>query len=141
MRMSNQAQDGGAGAGAGMPSLQMDGPGAWPFLPDDPRLKSPVVAEELEKLVRDNKSLVKMGEQYRKFDRLGRLMYIDQIEAIEERWRLFIARFELMGALNPEFVEQQDAYLKGLQIGSVKDFEDLLSNARSIMRGDAEREG
>ena len=41
--------------------------------------------------------IVKLGEQYAKWDREGKKMYIDQLEAIEDRWDIFIKRFELMG--------------------------------------------
>ena len=126
---------------AGMPSLQMDGTGAWPFIPEHKSLTSPIVRAELDALTNDNKRLVKMGSAYRQFDRGGKHIYLDQIESVEERWRIFIGRFELMGALSPEFIEQQDSYLHGLQIGEVADFEDLLERARRIMREDADRAG
>ena len=126
---------------AGMPSLQMDGTGAWPFIPEHKSLTSPIVRAELDALTNDNKRLVKMGSAYRQFDRGGKHIYLDQIESVEERWRIFIGRFELMGALSPEFIEQQDSYLRGLQIGEVADFEDLLERARRIMREDADRAG
>lgn len=143
MRMQEQQQKqqeaNGGMPGGGMPSLQMEGTGAWPFVPDHEALSSPVVAAELEALTRDNKALVAMGGAYRSFDRAGKDIYIDQIESIEDRWRTFIGRFELMGALSPEFLEQQDSYLRGLQIGDVQDFEDLLARSREIMREDTER--
>ena len=121
--------------------MQMDGTGAWPFIPDHEALKSQIVAAELESLTRDNRQLVKMGAAYRTFDRVGKGYYIDQVLAVEDRWRTFIGRFELMGALSEEFIDQQDSYLRGLQIGEVEDFENLLSRAREIMREDAERVG
>ena len=140
-QMRQQDANGGMGMGGGMPSLQMDGTGAWPFIPDHEALKSQIVAAELESLTRDNRQLVKMGAAYRTFDRVGKGYYIDQVLAVEDRWRTFIGRFELMGALSEEFIDQQDSYLRGLQIGEVEDFENLLSRAREIMREDAERVG
>ena len=36
-----------------------------------------------------------LGSNYGKFDRQGKKMYIDQMEAMMERYRIFMKRFEL----------------------------------------------
>lgn len=48
---------------------------------------------------------------------------------IEERWGIFLARFELMGEMNPEFVRQTDEYLEKLKFKSVqvRDIHNLLN--------------
>jgi hypothetical protein len=90
-------------------------------------------------LVAEHKKLVALGQVYGKMDRSGKLIYIDELERIEERWGVFLKRFELMGELNPLFVQQTRDYLFRLQINSDNDFLDLLKRARNMMRADAER--
>ena len=90
-------------------------------------------------LVAEHKKLVALGQVYGKMDRSGKLIYIDELEAVEERWAVFLKRFELMGELNPLFVQQTRDYLFRLQINSDNDFLDLLKRARNLMRADAER--
>lgn len=58
---------------------------AMPFVPGAKALESPVVAEEFQALVSEHKSLIKMGGGYGKWDREGRKMYIDQMEAVSSR--------------------------------------------------------
>jgi hypothetical protein len=37
-------------------------------------------------------------------------------QQVEERWEVFMKRFELMGEINPKFVEETKAYLDALQV-------------------------
>ncbi|EKX31469.1 hypothetical protein GUITHDRAFT_83104, partial [Guillardia theta CCMP2712] len=86
--------------------MSSSGVTALPFKEGSKAIQSPVVQEEFRQMVAEHKSLVKLGEGYGKWDRTGKLMYIDQMEAIEDRWGIFMKRFELMGEMNPEFVLQ-----------------------------------
>jgi len=124
-----------------IPSAFMDdgfSPGitAAPF--ESEALKSEMVREELAKLIKDHKMIVKLGEQYGKWDREGKKMYIDQLEAVEDRWDIFIKRFELMGEQNPLFTEQAEAYLAKLQI-TPDEFREMNKKVRQQMREDAEK--
>jgi len=56
---------------------------------------SEVVQQEARKLFEDYQSLMQLGGDYGKFDREGKKMFIDQMEAIMERYRIFMKRFEL----------------------------------------------
>ena len=56
---------------------------------------SEVVQQEAKKLFEDYQSLINLGSDYGKFDREGKKMYIDQMEAMMERYRIFMKRFEL----------------------------------------------
>ena len=56
---------------------------------------SEVVQQEAKKLFEDYQSLIMLGSNYGKFDRQGKKMYIDQMEAMMERYRIFMKRFEL----------------------------------------------
>ena len=138
---------------------------AWPFVEDSVAYASDLVKQEMRftsytcmytyicihihtlilymhaysGLVAEHKKLVALGQVSGKMDRSGKLIYIDELERIEERWGIFLKRFELMGELNPLFVQQTRDYLFRLQINSDKDFLDLLKRARNMMRADAER--
>ena len=56
---------------------------------------SEVVQEEAKKLFEDYQSLVQLGSDYGKFDREGKKMFIDRMEELMERYRIFMKRFEL----------------------------------------------
>ncbi|NEQ34401.1 MAG: DUF1825 family protein [Leptolyngbya sp. SIO4C5] len=56
---------------------------------------SEIVQQEAMKLFQDYQSLMQLGGDYGKFDREGKKLYIQQMEAIMERYRIFMKRFEL----------------------------------------------
>ena len=56
---------------------------------------SEVVQQEAKQLFKDYQSLITLGSNYGKFDRKGKKMYIEQMEAMMERYRIFMKRFEL----------------------------------------------
>lgn len=56
---------------------------------------SEVVQQEAKQLFEDYQSLIKLGSEYGKFDREGKKIYIEQMESIMERYRIFMKRFEL----------------------------------------------
>jgi hypothetical protein len=56
---------------------------------------SEIVQEEAKQLFEDYQSLIKLGSDYGKFDREGKKIFIEQMEAIMDRYRVFMKRFEL----------------------------------------------
>ena len=56
---------------------------------------SEIVQQEAKQLFEDYQSLMKLGGDYGKFDREGKKIFIEQMEAIMERYRIFMKRFEL----------------------------------------------
>jgi phosphoenolpyruvate carboxylase len=56
---------------------------------------SEIVQQEAKSLFEDYQALVQLGGKYGKFDREGKKQYIDQMEAMMERYRIFMKRFEL----------------------------------------------
>jgi Domain of unknown function (DUF1825) len=56
---------------------------------------SEIVQQEAKLLFEDYQSLIKLGSNYGKFDREGKKMFIAQMEAMMERYRIFMKRFEL----------------------------------------------
>jgi hypothetical protein len=56
---------------------------------------SEVVQQEAKQLFEDYQSLTKLGGDYGKFDREGKIIFIEQMENMMERYRIFMKRFEL----------------------------------------------
>jgi len=110
-----------------------------PFKGDEPAFESDTVREEYEAICRDHSSLIDMGGSYSAFDAMGKIAFLDQIDAIEERWDIFFARFSLLGQLNQDFVKQCNAFLNGMGLDE-QQFRDLLKATHKLMRKDAERE-
>ena len=57
--------------------------------------ESEIVQEEAKTLFNDYQSLMKLGGDYGKFDREGKKMFIDTMEGLMERYKVFMKRFEL----------------------------------------------
>jgi hypothetical protein len=110
---------------------------ASPFSLDS--FTSDTVKNEYQALVRDHSSLIEFGAKYDDFDPLGKLAYLDQIEAVEDRWNVFFLRFQLMGALNADYQQQCDAFLASMNLKEDQ-YRDLLKKCHEIMRQDAQRE-
>jgi len=49
---------------------------------------------------------IEFGGNVGTFDPLGRIAFVNQLEQIEERWDVFLARFSLMGMLDQMFAEE-----------------------------------
>jgi hypothetical protein len=56
---------------------------------------SEIVQKEAKSLFEDYQSLMQLGGRYGKFDREGKIMFIQQMETMMERYRIFMKRFEL----------------------------------------------
>ncbi|NJK38021.1 MAG: DUF1825 family protein [Oscillatoriales cyanobacterium RM2_1_1] len=56
---------------------------------------SEIIQQEARQLFEDYQSLVNLGGDYGKFDREGKKLYIEQMEAVLERYHIFMKRFEL----------------------------------------------
>ncbi len=57
--------------------------------------ESEIIQQEAKKLFEDYQALTRLGSNYGKFDREGKKLFIDQMEAMMERYRIFMKRFEL----------------------------------------------
>jgi len=112
---------------------------ASPFSGLEPVFDSPIVKDEYEALCRDHDALVRMGEGYGGFDALGKIAFVDALEAVEARWDVLFSRFALLGAVNADFREQSEAFLDGMGLTPVT-FRELLRQAHQLMRQDAEQE-
>lgn len=56
---------------------------------------SEVVQQEAKQLFEDYQSLIQLGGEYGKFDREGKKIYIERMEELMERYKIFMKRFEL----------------------------------------------
>jgi hypothetical protein len=57
--------------------------------------ESEIVQEEAKKLFEDYQALIQLGSNYGKFDRDGKILFIEQMEAMMDRYRIFMKRVEL----------------------------------------------
>ena len=56
---------------------------------------SEIVQQEAKQLFEDYQALVQLGNSYGKFDREGKKLFIERMEALMDRYRVFMKRFEL----------------------------------------------
>jgi hypothetical protein len=88
--------------------------------------ESEIVQTESKKLFEDYQSLVKMGEQYGRFDREGKLLYIEQMEAVMDRYRIFLKRVELSDDFTAQMsMEQLNGQLGNFGITQRQMFEQM----------------
>jgi phosphoenolpyruvate carboxylase len=74
---------------------------------------SEIIQQEAKKLFEDYQSLIQLGSSYGKFDLEGKKMYIQQMESVMERYRIFMKRFEL----SDDFMAQMTVEQLNTQLG------------------------
>ncbi|MEG4342039.1 DUF1825 family protein [Microcoleus sp. A003_D6] len=89
---------------------------------------SEIVQQEAKLLFEDYQSLIKLGGNYGKFDREGKKMFIAQMEAMMDRYRIFMKRFELSEDFMAQMtVEQLKTQLNQFGITPQQMFEQMNS--------------
>lgn len=68
---------------------------------------SDIVQQEAKQLFEDYQSLVQLGNRYGKFDLEGKKIFIQQMEELMERYRIFMKRFELSEDFMAQMTVQQ----------------------------------
>jgi len=68
---------------------------------------SEVVQREAQQLFKDYQELMQVGSSYGKFDREGKKLFIEQMEALMERYKIFMKRFELSEDFMAQMTIQQ----------------------------------
>ena len=68
---------------------------------------SEIVQQEAKQLFHDYQFLMQLGGDYGKFDREGKKLFIDQMESIMERYKIFMKRFELSDDFMAQMTVQQ----------------------------------
>lgn len=74
---------------------------------------SEIVQQEAQQLFHDFQSLMQLGSSYGKFDRDGKKLFIEQMEALMDRYRIFMKRFEL----SEDFMAQMTVQQLNTQLG------------------------
>ncbi|MBK1989501.1 DUF1825 family protein [Sphaerospermopsis aphanizomenoides BCCUSP55] len=68
---------------------------------------SEIVQHEAKQLFEDYQSLIQLGNNYGKFDREGKKLFIEQMEGMMDRYRIFMKRFELSEDFMAQMTIQQ----------------------------------
>ncbi len=68
---------------------------------------SEIVQDEARSLFGDYQNLMKLGGDYGKFDREGKKLYIERMEAMMDRYRVFMKRFELSDDFQAKLTVEQ----------------------------------
>jgi hypothetical protein len=68
---------------------------------------SEIVQDEAKSLFGDYQQLMQLGGEYGKFDREGKKLYIERMEAIMDRYRVFMKRFELSEDFQAQLTVEQ----------------------------------
>jgi hypothetical protein len=74
---------------------------------------SDIVQQEAKQLFEDYQSLIQLGGSYGKFDHEGKKIFIEQMETLMERYRIFMKRFEL----SEDFMAQMTVEQLKTQLG------------------------
>lgn len=68
---------------------------------------SEIVQDEARSLFGDYQNLMKLGGDYGKFDREGKKLYIERMEEMMDRYRVFMKRFELSDDFQAKLTVEQ----------------------------------
>ena len=68
---------------------------------------SEIVQQEARQLFEDYQALIQLGNSYGKFDREGKKLFIEQMETLMDRYRVFMKRFELSEDFMAQMTIQQ----------------------------------
>lgn len=68
---------------------------------------SEIVQQEARQLFEDYQALMQLGGEYGKFDREGKKIFIEKMEAMMDRYRIFLKRFELSDDFMAQMTVQQ----------------------------------
>lgn len=74
---------------------------------------SDIVQQEAKQLFEDYQSLITLGGSYGKFDLEGKKIFIEQMESLMQRYRIFMKRFEL----SDDFMAQMTVQQLNTQLG------------------------
>lgn len=74
---------------------------------------SEIVQEEAKSLFQEYQALTQLGSEYGRFDREGKKIFIDKMEDLMERYKIFMKRFEL----SEDFMAQMTVEQLKTQLG------------------------
>ncbi len=95
--------------------------------------ESEIVQEEAKRLFTDYQELMKLGSEYGKFDREGKKMFINTMEQLMDRYKVFMKRFELSEDFQAQMtVEQLRSQLGQFGITPEQMFEQMNSTLKRM---------
>ena len=68
---------------------------------------SEIVQEDAKRLFGDYQQLMQLGGEYGKFDREGKKLFIERMEELMDRYRVFMKRFELSDDFQAKLTVEQ----------------------------------
>ena len=68
---------------------------------------SEIVQDEAQRLFTDYQQLMQLGSEYGKFDREGKKLFIERMEELMDRYRVFMKRFELSDDFQAKLTVEQ----------------------------------
>ncbi len=96
---------------------------------------SEIVQDESRRLFQDYQQLVQLGGDYGKFDREGKRLYIERMEEMMDRYRVFMKRFELSEDFQARLtVEQLRTQLSQFGLTPERMFEQMNSTLERMKR-------
>jgi hypothetical protein len=100
---------------------------------------SEVVQEEAKKLYQDFQALMQLGSEYGKFDREGKKLFIEKMEELIDRQRIFMKRLELSDDFMAQMtVKQLQTQLGTFGVSPLQMFEHM-TNTLERMKAEAEQ--
>jgi Domain of unknown function (DUF1825) len=101
---------------------------------------SEIVQQEAKQLFGDYQSLMQLGSDYGKFDREGKKIFIEQMETMMQRYRIFMKRFEL----SEDFMAQMTVEQLKTQLGQFgvtpQQMFDQMNSTLERMKSELERQ-
>jgi Domain of unknown function (DUF1825) len=87
---------------------------------------SDIIQQEAKQLFEDYQQLTQLGGKYGKFDRDGKIAFIDRMEALLDRYRIFMKRFELSDDFMAKMtVEQMNTQMSQFGMTPMQMFEQM----------------
>lgn len=102
---------------------------------------SEIVQEEAKQLFQDFQKLMQLGQRYGQFDREGKKIFIEQMEELLERQRIFMKRLELSDDFMAQMtIKQLQTQLGGFGLSLTQMFDQMHQTLeRMKAEADAER--
>jgi Domain of unknown function (DUF1825) len=87
---------------------------------------SDIIQQEAKQLFDDYQQLTQLGSKYGKFDRDGKVAFIEQMETLLDRYKVFMKRFELSDDFMAKMtVEQMNTQMSQFGLTPMQMFEQM----------------
>jgi Domain of unknown function (DUF1825) len=87
---------------------------------------SDIIQQEAKQLFEDYQQLTQLGGKYGKFDRDGKIVFIERMETLLDRYKIFMKRFELSDDFMAKMtVEQMNTQMSQFGMTPLQMFEQM----------------